>query len=191
MDCRWRSNSMARPAPTAGCSNSGWPSRLHWVNCLRRRAHSPRQQTEAARLQSMRPSGPRVGRVASACFFEGPRYGARAHGPGARTASKMRYSPEDLAAAPHEMSADVMKPRTQSAGSWLAALASPVLGQQGGVHLNVIQERRLAALAPPPVEVLECLRTLREPRAGREQQEEREQHRNVHRDRADSVPPQR
>jgi hypothetical protein len=59
------------------------------------------------------------------------------------------------------------------------------------VHLNVLQERRLAALAPPPVEALECLRTLREPGAGREQQKEREQHRNVHRDRADGVPPQR
>src|SRR4029077_13193531 len=89
------------------------------------------------------------------------------------------------------MSADVMKPRTESAGSWLAALAIPVLGAPGGGHLDVLQERRLAALAPPPVEVLECLRTLREPGAGREQQKEREQHRNVHRDRADSVPPQR
>src|SRR6266481_9137301 len=121
--------------------------------------------------------------------LEGPRDGARAHGPGARTASKMRYSPEDLAAAPHEMSADVMKPRTQSAGSWLAALAVPVLGHHGGTDLDVIQQRRLAALAPPPVELLECLRTLRQSAAGREQEKERDQHRNVHRNRADGVPP--
>src|SRR4029077_10245805 len=123
-------------------------------------------------------------------FFEGPRYGARAHDARARTAPKMGYAPEDLAAAAHEVSADVVKPRTQPGSSGLPSLVLPVLRQHGGAHLNVIQQWLLPVVAPPPVEVLECLRALRQSVAGREEEKECEQHRNVHRYRADRVTPQ-
>lgn len=90
----------------------------------------------------------------------------------------MRHSPEQLAAPAHQVAAHVMQPRTLADTGRL--IGRPAQAREhGGAHLDVIEQGPLARLEARPIQSIETLRPLRQPRARSEQQQETQNHRYV------------
>ena len=85
----------------------------------------------------------------------GPGHRSRPNDTGAAASSKMRDPPEKLTAAPHEVSADVMKPWGSSLSARAGTASGSILGYQWCEYLHVRQERgfpRPGARAIDPLE---------------------------------------
>ena len=76
-------------------------------------------------------------------------------------ASQVRHAPEDVATAPRQVSANMMEARTPPRDLRLSWGNLRVVCEHRGTHLDVLEERRLAARQATPVEVLESSRLLR------------------------------
>jgi hypothetical protein len=99
----------------------------------------------------------------------------------------MRDSPKKLTAAPHEVSAHVMKPWRPPSDAGACAAGRGVLGYQWREYFYVGEERGSPRPNPCSIEPLEHERPPRQARTGREQQEEAQHHGNFDCNRAKRV----
>jgi hypothetical protein len=98
-----------------------------------------------------------------------PCHSSRANDTGAAAATKMRDSPKELTAAPHEVSPHVMKPTRPPLDARARGVGSGILRYQWREYLHMGQERSFARPRPCSIEPLEHERPSWQAGTGREE----------------------